>query len=258
MAQVGRALKSRIERLDEAYQELPGSQRVFREETIKSKIFESKERSGNDVLLIENIVKKYGSHTALNLENLRLSIRRGELFIISGENGSGKSTLLRVINSVLTQGDFLPDHGQVHVGSGIESSYFAPDNLGIGKKGSIFSEVKNSTDNLHDSEVSSILHFWGFPKESIRTKKIEQLSAGEKKQLAFAMVMARRSNLLLLDEPTDYLKQELIDRLSHAINGFDGTTILISHNKNFLDSLRISRELVLPDRKIILKDGYLK
>jgi len=199
-------------------------------------------------------VKRYGDYTALNLPNLSLVITRGQRIVFSGENGSGKSTLLRMIASVAIQGNFVPDEGTVQVGASVDAAYYAPDHAGIPKKGSIFEEVKKVTALQNEGEASSTLSFWGFPRGTIRVKTIEQLSVGERKQLALAKIMVQHPNLLLLDEPTDYLRPEVVERLIHAINGFDGTVILISHDSNFKKELNLTKELNLPEGKLTLLD----
>ncbi|HRN70682.1 MAG TPA: ATP-binding cassette domain-containing protein, partial [Candidatus Woesebacteria bacterium] len=254
MAATGRAMQSRISRLNEQYESMPGSKQVFRTERIPNIVFESKERSGDDVVTIRNLVKNYGDFTALDLRKLELTIQRGELFLLSGDNGSGKSTLLRMIAAAI-QNDptFTPDSGEIEVGANIMANYYAPDQTGIRKSGSIFEEVTEVLASHNESNAAAILHYWGFPKGTIRMKTIEQLSAGEKKQLALAKIMAQHPNLLLLDEPTDYLKPEVVERLAKALEGYDGTTILVSHNPEFKKLLPISRELQLPSGKLVLK-----
>ena len=252
MAQVGRALVTRIDRLEDQYNHLPGSQKVFRNEKVRPLVFESETRSGNDILRLENIEKSYGSFVALKLPKIILEIHRGDILRISGENGSGKSTLLRMIAHTIFGGDFLPNSGKIHVGANIKAAYYSPSEPGLPKEGTLFEALKKSIESKYEIEVTSILKFFGFSGSTIRSKKIEQLSAGEKKQFALARLMGLHPNLLLLDEPTDNLKEELIKRLSDAIKGFDGTTILISHNSEFVNMLPISRELKLPSGDIVI------
>lgn len=255
MAQVGRAMQSRIQRLDDQYEDLPGSQRVHRVERVRSLVFETDTRSGDAVVTIQKLIKKYGDFTAVDLRNLNLLIRRSEFFLISGENGSGKSTLLRMIAAHGTDTKFAPTSGVIQLGTNVKLGYYAPDYVGISKEGSIFEEVKAATRHSNEGEASSTLHFWGFGRKTIRAKTIESLSAGEKKQLALAKIMVQHPNVLLLDEPTDYLKPEVIERLAAALNGFNGTIILISHNPEFKNSLHINRELQMPSGEIKLHEN---
>lgn len=254
MAQTGRAMESRMRRLDQTYDALPGSRQVDRVERVRNLIFTPERRSGEVVVQIDGLVKRYGDFTALDLHDLALSIMRGQKILFSGENGSGKSTLLRMIASVATNGTFLPDEGTIGIGANVLAGYYAPDHTGISRKGSIFEEIKKATNHHNEGEAAATLNFWGFPRGSVRVKKIENLSVGERKQLSLARLMVQHPNLLLLDEPTDYLRPEIIERLVHAINGFDGTVVLISHNPEFKRQLRLTKELTLPEGKIILLD----
>lgn len=253
MATRGAAMQTRIDRLDDDYSSLPGSKQVFRTERVGDLKFRSEQRSGDAVLLIRNLVKKYGDFLALNLSHLDLIIRRGETLLISGENGSGKSTLMRMMASLAQNGTFNPDEGELQLGVGVKAGYYSPDHTGISKENPILDEVVEASTTFNEGEASSTLHYWGFPKGTIRVKEIEQLSAGEKKQLALAKLMIRHPNLLLLDEPTDYLKPEIVERLINALDGYDGTVVVVSHNREFVDQLTIHRELTLPEGKIILR-----
>jgi ATP-binding cassette subfamily F protein 3 len=255
MAAFGRALQTRIRKLDERYEEMPGSKQVFSEERIPNLAFESERRSGEDVLTVRDISKAYGNFVALDMIGQGIALRRGERFLITGENGSGKSTLMRLIAGQATGEDFEPSTGEVEIGASVKATYYAPDHTGLSKRGGVFEEIRAATRNNNESEAASILQFWGFHRVSVRSRTIETLSAGEKKQLALAKIMAQHPNLLLLDEPTDYLKPEIIDRLVRALQGYDGTFILISHNQDFLRSLKIHRELQLPKGRIVLHEG---
>lgn len=174
--------------------------------------------------------------------------------MVVGENGSGKSTLMRMLVSAIQGGSFNPDTGSIKVGASIKAGYYSPDNIGVGKRGSILDEVRTATHQGSEGEAVGTLMYWGIPKVSIRTKLLEQLSAGERKQIAFAKLMVKQPNLLLLDEPTDYLKPEIIDRLVDALDGYDGTLVIVSHDRAFTDSLKINYELQLPQGKLVIRD----
>jgi len=253
MAQVGRALQSRIGRLDAKYNNLPGSKQIHIIQKTKSLIFKSKTRSGDDVMLINGVSKSYDNFVALNLISLSLSIKRGEHLLISGENGTGKSTLMRIIFSTINKGLFQSDTGNITVGSGIRAGLYSPDDSNLSIKGSVLEEIKMSNDQCSESEAVSTLIYWGIPKLKIRTKQLEQLSPGEKKQVSLAKLMVQQPNLLLLDEPTDYLKSEIIDQLIYALTDYDGTLIVISHNQEFVKQLSFHYELKLPEGKLITK-----
>lgn len=254
MAKVGRAIGSRIDRLDKDYREMPGSKQVHQKERVRDLVFREEERSGNDVMTVKNVIKKYGEFTALDLSGLSFVLQRGRVLWVSGENGSGKSTLLRII-ALAGKDEFNPDSGSIELGANVEVGYCGPDHLGISGKGNILAEVKDAGKSNNEGEAAAILLFWGFFKNTIRTKKIEQLSAGEKKQLALAKLMAQRPNLLILDEPTDYLKPETVNRLIDALAGYNGTVVVVSHDRQFVDRIRVNFELHLPNGKILIRES---
>jgi ATPase subunit of ABC transporter with duplicated ATPase domains len=253
MAQVGRALQSRMVRLDDRYKNLPGSKQVEIDQRIKPLVFKCGTRSGNDVLLIQGVTKNYEDFTALDLKNLTLPLRRGQCLIISGENGSGKSTLMKMIISAIEGGSFNPDAGNINIGTGIKLGYYSPDNAQVSKSGNILDEVRKATLKGNEGEAVSALIYWGIPKNTLRTKQLEQLSPGEKKQVALAKLMVQQPNLLLLDEPTDYLRPEIIERLVSALKGYDGTLIIVSHNQDFAKQLTFDYELKLPEGILVVK-----
>src|SRR3989338_141359 len=252
MAQVGRSLQTRIQRLEDEHQELPGSKQVHRSERVRNIAFEAGRRSGDNVVTIGNVMKEYGNYLALDLSLLDTVIKRGGFFLVSGGNGSGKSTLLRLIASAAGNQEFDPTIGSIEIGASVNAAYYSQDYTGIAREGDIFEEVRTVVKGGGESEAAAILHFWGFPKATIRNRQIDQLSVGEKKQLALAKIMAQHPNLLLLDEPTDYLKPEIVDRLVSALLEYNGTVILVSHNSEFKKSLKFHRELELPQGKIKL------
>ncbi len=253
MAQVGRALQSRMGRLDNRYENLPGSKQVEISQRIKPLVFKCETRSGDDVFSIQGVSKNYDDFTALDLKDLKFSLRRGQHLLISGENGSGKSTLMKMIISSLEGGSFNPDTGYINIGASIEAGFYSPDAIQVSKKGSILEEVRSATRQSNESEAVSALIYWGIPKQSLRSKQLEQLSPGERKQVALAKLMVQQPNLLLLDEPTDYLKPEIIDRLINALSGYNGTLVIISHNQEFINRLALDYELHLPDGKLVIR-----
>jgi len=252
MAKVGRALKTRVGQLDKKYQEMPGSRQVHRRERVRKLIFNEGERSGNDVVMIRSVIRKYEEFTALDLADLNLVLQRGQFLHVSGENGSGKSTLLRMI-ALADSNEFSPDAGSIELGAKVDIGYCASDHLRISQEGGILAEVKEASQSYNEGEAGAILLFWGFTKNTIRTKNIEQLSAGEKKQLALAKLMAKRPNLLILDEPTDFLKPEIVDRLIDALAGYSGTLVVVSHDQQFLNRLKVNLELHLPEGSVTNK-----
>jgi ATP-binding cassette, subfamily F, member 3 len=256
MAATGRAMQSRMDRMQTELEDMPGAKQVNLEEKVRPLVFTAQQRSGEDVLGIRGIAKSYGpEHAALFLPYFELEVRRGDVIVLRGENGSGKSTFLRVVAHLMMGGDFLPDDGEVEVGASLQPAYYAPDNVSISNEGKILEEVMSVMKVANPGEATAILRFFGFPGKTIYSKTIGTLSMGEKKQLAIAKLMAQHPNVLLLDEPTDYLKKEIQDRLAEAITGFDGTTILISHNPEFVEQLPVTKIITFPEGEVTLMKG---
>jgi len=253
MAQVGRALQSRMGRLDDRYENLPGSKQVEINQRIKPLVFKCETRGGDDVLSIQGVSKNYDDFTALDLKDLKFSLRRGQHLLISGENGSGKSTLMKMIISAIGEGIFNPNTGYINIGAGIKAGCYSPDDTQVSRSGNILEEVRKATLQGNEGEAVSALIYWGIPKNALRSKQLEQLSPGEKKQVALAKLMVQQPNLLLLDEPTDYLKPEIIERLVSALKGYDGTLIIVSHNQDFAGQLTLNYELKLPEGILVIK-----
>lgn len=249
-AQVGAAMQTRLKRIEEEIDELPGPHDIFRTSRASNLIFHEGRRTGDNVIYINHPVKKYGDFIVLDLEHLRITITRGEKILISGVNGSGKSTLMRMIASVISGGNFLPDFGDITAGHNIDLAYSSPDYLGLNLTGTPLEEIMAASPNYNEGETVSILSFWGFTRDMMRQGRIEFLSQGEKKRLALAKIMAKHPNLILLDEPTDYLELDMKERLISAISDFEGTLLLITHDQSFLKKLKLHKELQLPQGKV--------
>lgn len=249
-AQVGAAMQTRLARMEDEINAHPGSHEVYRTLRTSHLVFESRRRTGDDVLHIQKPVKKYGDFKALDLEGLQITIMRGDKILVAGINGSGKSTLMRMIASTLSHGSFRPDAGRIVAGHNIDMAYCSPDYLGLSQSGTPLEEIVNALHNHNESEAVSILNFWGFTREMMRMGRMEFLSQGEKKRLALAKTMAKHPNLLLLDEPTDYLEPEIKDRLLSAISDYEDTLVLITHDQSFLQQLKLHKQLLLPQGEI--------
>lgn len=249
-AQVGAAMQTRLARMEDEISAHPGSHEVYRTLRASNLVFESRRKPGDDVLHIQKPVKRYGDFKALDLDKLQITVTRGEKILVAGVNGSGKSTLMRMIASTISHGPFQPDAGKIIPGHNIDVAYCSPDYLGLNQSGTPLEEIVNTLHSHNESEAVSILNFWGFTRDMMRMGRMEFLSQGEKKRLALAKTMAKHPNLLLLDEPTDYLEPEIKDRLLSAIGGYNGTLILIAHDQSFLSQLRLHKQLLLPRGEI--------
>ena len=255
MAQVGRALETRIRKLEEQYEEMPGSQNVFRDENSRDLIFQKERRSGNDVVSIRRVVKKYGEYIAVDMRQCPpITISQGEKWLVWGPNGSGKSTLVRMIASKALGGDFMPDEGELSIGASVNMAYFAPDVIGISREGLLIEETTSVIGNLNKGRATAVLRFFGFSGAAAYNQDVRTLSSGEKKRLALAKIMLQNPNLIILDEPTgDYMPNKIKERLASALRGYDGTLILVSHDADFIGQLGINKEIDMHRGKVNIK-----
>lgn len=251
-AQVGRAMESRLERMGTRLNEMPGSRVVFRQENAKDQVFSQSHEKINPSIKLRGLKKSYDNkHTALDLKDVDLVVRRGQILAVTGKNGTGKSTLMRMVADAATgMNMFKPNTGEIIIESGLTIGYIAPDFMDIPDRGSVFELILDSLPTKNESQGTGILMFFGFNRQNLRSLTIETISSGERKQLALARIMARQPDILLLDEPTDNLKPEVTERLLKAIKKFEGTTIVISHDTAFIKNLGVDLELELPHGRL--------
>lgn len=255
MAQVGRALASRMARLREEYDQMPGSKQIYNEEKIKDLVFTEERRSGEDIASILKVVKKYGDYEAVNVTaGDPITIRRGEKWLFWGPNGSGKSTLARMIVDTASNGNFIPDQGQIKIGTGINIAYYYPDTLPKVTNGTLLKVMSESMNKNDQGRFTSILRFFGFSTSTIHNQDLRTLSTGEKKRFSLALIMAQEPNFIILDEPTgDYMSEEIKDRLANAISQFEGTLILVSHDPKFIEKASVDHILEMPSGKVNIR-----
>ncbi|MDK0570115.1 ABC-F family ATP-binding cassette domain-containing protein [Clostridium perfringens] len=219
-----RAAESRQKALDKM-------DRLEAPEVIKeaSKIsFETLVKSGNDVLHIENLKKSYDS---LLFENVNLDLKRGEKVALIGENGRGKTTLFKIIMGMLKQ-----DSGSVSLGKNIFTGYYDQEQSNLNLDKTIIDEVWDDFPNLTTTEVRNYLASFLFTGDDV-FKEISLLSGGEKCKINLLKLMLSKANLLLLDEPTNHLDIMSREALEDAILSYDGTLIVISHDRYFLNKV---------------------
>lgn len=251
-AQVGRAMQTRLRRMEGELNSIPGTRDVYRTEKVRQMSFETSNNNLNNSISLKGLRKKYDRHEVVNLINLDLTIRRGEILLLSGENGSGKSTVLRMIaDSTRKSGKFVPDAGIITVERGLKVGYYTPDQDKLPKRGNMFEELLKVMPHRNEAEATSTLLFFGFPHQNLRQLTLETISVGEKKQLALAMIMVQKPDVLLLDEPTDNLKPEVVERLVDALKDYKGTTIIVAHDPDFTRKIGVDFELKLPSGRVM-------
>ena len=186
-------------------------------------------RSGDYPIICDGVSKTYGNHTVFS--DVTLTIKRGEKVAFVGKNGEGKSTLVKCIMNEI------PFDGTLKVGHNIQIGYFAQNQAQLLDENlSIFDTIDQVATGEMRLKVNDLLGAFMFGGE-ISEKKVKVLSGGERSRLAMIKLLMEPVNLLILDEPTNHLDMPSKDVLKEAIKAFDGTAIIVSHDREFLDGL---------------------
>jgi ATP-binding cassette, subfamily F, member 3 len=186
-------------------------------------------RSGNYPVIINGLSKKYDEHTVF--ENVSLTISRGEKVAFVGRNGEGKSTLVKAI---MKQIDFA---GELSLGHNVMIGYFAQNQASLlDEELTVFQTIDDVAEGDIRNKIRDILGAFMFGGDN-STKKVRVLSGGERTRLSMIKLLLEPVNLLILDEPTNHLDMKTKDILKSALKDFDGTLIVVSHDRDFLDGL---------------------
>ena len=212
---------------------------VQEKKPIKIKI-ESSSIGSEKAVELKNISKSFGAKIVL--KDINLKIMRGEKVALIGKNGSGKTTLLKIILGMIE-----PDTGTVYVGPSTEMRYFPQDDFILNPDSTVLNEMLK--EGLLISEAYEYLALFAFQGEIV-SKKVSELSGGEKRRLILAKMNLAKGNFLILDEPTNYLDIETVDALIEALKNYDGTILLVSHDRYLIN--KVTRKMYL------LEDGHLK
>ena len=203
---------------------------VDEEDTSRLRLkFPPSPRSGNYPVIMESVGKTYGDHTVFS--GVSLTVERGDKLAFVGRNGEGKSTLVKCIMQQLEH------EGTLTLGHNVQIGYFAQNQASL-LDGEI--TVYDTIDNVAKGEIRlkirDLLGAFMFGGEE-GTKKVKVLSGGERTRLAILKLLLEPFNLLILDEPTNHLDLRTKDVLKQALQDFDGTLIVVSHDRDFLDGL---------------------
>ena len=186
-------------------------------------------RSGDYPVICDEVRKDYGQHTVFS--NVCLTIKRGEKVAFVGKNGEGKSTLVKCIMNEI------PFTGSLKIGHNVQIGYFAQNQAQLlDEELTVFDTIDHVAKGDIRLRINDILGAFMFGGEESE-KKVKVLSGGERSRLAMIRLLLEPVNLLILGEPTNHLDMPSKDVLKEAINAFDGTAIIVSHDREFLDGL---------------------
>ena len=186
-------------------------------------------RSGDFPIICDDVRKDYGSHTVF--DHVTFTIKRGEKVAFVGKNGEGKSTLVKCIMGEI------PFTGTLKIGHNVQLGYFAQNQAQLLDENiSVFDTIDYAAKGEMRLKINDILGAFMFGGEASE-KKVKVLSGGERSRLAMIRLLLDPVNLLILDEPTNHLDMQSKDVLKEAIKAFNGTAIIVSHDREFLDGL---------------------
>jgi ATPase subunit of ABC transporter with duplicated ATPase domains len=218
-------VQSRVKKLDKIERVEPPRRR----QTVAFE-FQPAPRSGEDVVNIKSVHKKYGSRVIY--DGLDFMVRRRERWCIMGVNGAGKSTLLKLV-----AGSTTPDQGSVALGASVKMGYFAQHAMDLldGER-TVFQWLEDSFPQAGQGPLRALAGCFGFSGDD-QEKKCRVLSGGEKARLVMARMLFDPPNLLVLDEPTNHLDLDTKEMLINALADYEGTMVFVSHDRRFLSAL---------------------
>ncbi|NDC09493.1 MAG: ATP-binding cassette domain-containing protein [Oxalobacteraceae bacterium] len=209
--------------------------------------FREPERAPNPLLVLDKVEAGYrgdGGEEKIIVRNINFTLQSGQRIGLLGVNGAGKSTFIKTI-----AGDISPLHGVAHLGKGLVVGYFAQHQLEMLRPDdSPMMHLTRIAPEVREQELRDFLGSFNFPGEMVKSA-IAPFSGGEKARLALALIVWQRPNLLLLDEPTNHLDLETREALTEALAQFDGTLLLVSHDRHLLRATT--------DEFLIVADGSL-
>lgn len=210
--------------------------------------FREPERAPNPLLVLDKVDAGYRNDSGeekIIVQGIEFALQTGQRIGLLGVNGAGKSTLIKII-----AGDLAPLHGVARLGKGLAIGYFAQHQLEMLRPDdSPMMHLMRIAPDVREQELRDFLGRFNFPGEMVKSP-IAPFSGGEKARLALALIVWQRPNLLLLDEPTNHLDLETREALTEALAQFDGTVLLVSHDRHLLRATA--------DEFMIVADGKLK
>ena len=201
------------------------------------------------MLLVEGLAKSYKKKTVF--QNAELTLQRGDKVAVVGVNGAGKTTLVKIIAGLIDC-----DKGKIGFGANVRLSYFGQHQAQeLSPQLTVLDTMATTGAELTVTRTRSLLGAFLFRGEEVE-KKVAVLSGGEKSRLALAKMIATPANLMILDEPTNHLDMSSQEVLQEAMAQYDGTILVVSHNRYFLDSF-VNKVLEVKNGCISLYDGNI-
>lgn len=220
-AQSRRKQLEKMERLEK-----PGG-----DEATASFSFDIERRSGNEVLLVENLAFMYPGETEPVFLDVDLRLTRGERMVLIGPNGIGKSTLLKVI-----AGKQQPASGAIQLGTNVTIGYYDQEQAELSSNKTVLQELWDDYPMMMEKDIRTVLGNFLFSGDDV-LKTVNQLSGGEKARLALAKLMMQKANFLILDEPTNHLDIDSKEVLEAALMDYPGTILFVSHDRYFINRI---------------------
>lgn len=232
--------------------QLEKMERVVIDEEDKARIrirFQPATRSGNYPLSVESVTKKYDDY--LVFENANLMISRGEKVALAGKNGEGKSSFVKCVMGET------PYSGTIMLGHNVKVGHFAQNQaMLLDEDLTVFETIDRVAEGDIRTQIRNILGAFMFDRDDSE-KKVKVLSGGERTRLAMIKLLLEPVNLLILDEPTNHLDIRTKEVLKDALRDYDGTVILVSHDRDFLDGL-VTKVYEFSDKKVREHIGGIK
>jgi len=208
------------------------SQRRERQGTANLTV-DSGERTGKRVVELKGVTQRFGDD--IILRNVNLEVMRGDRIGFLGRNGAGKTTLLKIL-----LGELAPTEGSVQLGTNLKVAYFDQLRAGLELEKTVYDNVAQGSDRVSvggkDRHVMSYLQDFLFTPDRVR-QPVKALSGGESNRLLLAKLFTQPANVLVLDEPTNDLDMETLELLEELLLDFDGTLLLVSHDRTFMDNV---------------------
>ncbi len=212
------------------------------ENTKMNLLFSPRIQSGNDVLSVSELSKRFDSQ--LLFTDISFDIKRGERVALIGDNGTGKTTILKIINNLSEA-----DSGTVRLGTNVEIGYYDQAHQVLHMDKTVFEEIQDTYPHMNNTQVRNTLAAFLFTEDDV-FKQVKNLSGGEQGRLSLARLMLSDANFLILDEPTNHLDIDSKEILERALQQFEGTVLYVSHDRYFINQTA-TRILDLTQKQIV-------